>query len=422
MKKGVSRMTQYVVIGNGVAAVGCIEGIRKEDAAGKIIVISKEPHPVYCRPLISYYLEGKTNLERMAYRDKNFYERMECEVLYGKKAVQIDPSTKQIALNDDTVIPYDKLCIATGSSPFVPPFTGLESVEQKHSFMTIDDMLELEASINENSDVLIVGAGLIGLKCAEGLKDRVSSITICDLADRVLSSILDADCAAIMQKHLEQNGINFMLNDSAISFDKNTAFMKSGKTVRFDVLVLAVGARANTSLIKGIGGEVNRGILISNKMETSIPDIYAAGDCTEGEDISFHDKRVLAILPNAYMQGNCAGINMAGGSSVFDKGIPMNSIGFFGLHAMTAGSYYTAEQGCELYEEKSEGTLKRLFTSGDYLTGFILIGATERAGIYTSLIRERIPLSSIDFEMLKKTATSTAFSVEKRKQFFGGVV
>ena len=415
-------MAQYVVIGNGVAAVGCIEGIRKEDAAGKIIVISEEPHPVYCRPLISYYLEGKTNLEKMAYRDKNFYERMECEVLYGKKAVQIDPSTKQIALNDDTVIPYDKLCIATGSSPFVPPFTGLESVEQKHSFMTIDDMLELEASINENSDVLIVGAGLIGLKCAEGLKDRVSSITICDLADRVLSSILDADCAAIMQKHLEQNGINFMLNDSAISFDKNTAFMKSGKTVRFDVLVLAVGVRANTSLIKGIGGEVNRGILISNKMETSIPDIYAAGDCTEGEDISFHDKRVLAILPNAYMQGNCAGINMAGGSSVFDKGIPMNSIGFFGLHAMTAGSYYTAEQGCELHEEKSEGTLKRLFTSGDYLTGFILIGATERAGIYTSLIRERIPLSSIDFEMLKKTATSTAFSVEKRKQFFGGVV
>ena len=415
-------MAQYVVIGNGVAAVGCIEGIRKEDAAGKIIVISEEPHPVYCRPLISYYLEGKTNLEKMAYRDKNFYERMECEVLYGKKAVQIDPSTKQIALNDDTVIPYDKLCIATGSSPFVPPFTGLESVEQKHSFMTIDDMLEMEASINENSDVLIVGAGLIGLKCAEGLKDRVSSITICDLADRVLSSILDADCAAIMQKHLEQNGINFMLNDSAISFDKNTAFMKSGKTVRFDVLVLAVGVRANTSLIKGIGGEVNRGILISNKMETSIPDIYAAGDCTEGEDISFHDKRVLAILPNAYMQGNCAGINMAGGSSVFDKGIPMNSIGFFGLHAMTAGSYYTAEQGCELYEEKSEGTLKRLFTRGDYLTGFILIGATERAGIYTSLIRERIPLSSIDFEMLKKTATSTAFSVEKRKQFFGGVV
>ena len=415
-------MAQYVVIGNGVAAVGCIEGIRKEDTTGKIIVISEEPHPVYCRPLISYYLEGKTNLEKMAYRDKNFYERMGCEVLYEKKAVQIDPSTKQIALNDNTVISYDKLCIATGSSPFIPPFTGLESVEQKHSFMTMDDMLELEASINENSNVLIVGAGLIGLKCAEGLKERVASITVCDLADRVLSSILDTECAAMMQKHLEENGIQFLLGDSVVSFEKNQAVMKSGKTVTFDVLVLAVGVRANTSLIKDIGGEINRGILVNTKMETSIPDIYAVGDCTEGEDISFHGKRVLAILPNAYMQGNCAGINMAGGSSVFDKAIPMNSIGFFGLHAMTAGSYYAAEQGGELYEEKTENTLKRLFTKDGYLTGFILIGATDRAGIYTSLIRERIPLSSIDFDRLKKTATSTAFSVEKRKQFFGGVV
>ena len=415
-------MSQYVVIGNGVAAVGCIEGIRKEDTTGKIIVISEEPHPVYCRPLISYYLEGKTNLEKMAYRNKNFYERMGCEVLYGKKAAQIDPSTKQIALNDNTVISYDKLCISTGSSPFVPPFTGLESVEQKHSFMTMDDMLELKASINENSNVLIVGAGLIGLKCAEGLKERVASITVCDLADRILSSILDTECAAMMQKHLEENGIQFLLGDSVVSFEKNQAVMKSGKTVTFDVLVLAVGVRANTSLMKEIGGKVNRGILINTKMETSIPDIYAAGDCTEGEDSSFHGKRVLAILPNAYMQGNCAGINMAGGSSVFDKAIPMNSIGFFGLHAMTAGSYYAAEQGGELYEEKTENTLKRLFTKDGYLTGFILIGATDRAGIYTSLIRERIPLSSIDFDRLKKTATSTAFSVEKRKQFFGGVV
>lgn len=422
MKKGVNSMAQYVIIGNGVAAIGCIEGIRKEDTQNKIIVISEEPHPVYCRPLISYYLEGKTDLEKMAYRNPNFYDEMNCEVLYGRKAVRIDNTTKQITLNDETIIPYDKLCIATGSSPFIPPFAGLETVEHKYSFMTLDNMLELESAIDKDSKVLIIGAGLIGLKCAEGLKERVASITVCDLADRILSSILDTECAFMMQKHLEQNGINFLLGDSVASFEKNTAIMNSGKTVHFDVLVLAVGVRANTSLIKDISGEVNRGILVNTKMETSIPDVYAAGDCTEGEDISFQGKRVLAILPNAYMQGNCAGVNMAGNSAVFDKAIPMNSIGFFGLHAMTAGSYYTAEQGGELYEEKTEHTLKRLFTKDDYLTGFILIGATDRAGIYTSLIRDRIPLSSINFERLKKTATSTAFSAEKRKQFFGGVV
>ena len=417
-------MAQYVIIGNSVAAIGCIEGIRKEDTQNKIVVISEETHPVYCRPLISYYLEGKTNLEKMAYRNPNFYEEMNCEVLYGRKAVKIDNTTKQITLDDKTIIPYNKLCIATGSSPFVPPFAGLETVEHKYSFMTLDNMLELESAISTDSKVLIVGAGLIGLKCAEGLKDRVLSITVCDLADRVLSSILDSDCASMMQKHLESNGIQFMLGDSAVSFDKNTALMKSGKIVNFDILVLAVGVRANTSLLSEISGKVNRGILINNKMEASIPDIYAAGDCTEGDDISYNGKRVLAILPNAYMQGNCAGINMAGGTAVFDRAIPMNSIGFFGLHTMTAGSYYTADEGGELYEEKTENTLKRLFTRNGYLTGFILIGnsVTSRAGIYTSLIREHIPLNSINFETLKKSACTTAFSQEKRKHIFGGVV
>ena len=417
-------MAQYVIIGNSVAAIGCIEGIRKEDTQNKIVVISEETHPVYCRPLISYYLEGKTNLEKMAYRNPNFYEEMNCEVLYGRKAVKIDNTTKQITLDDKTIIPYNKLCIATGSSPFVPPFAGLETVEHKYSFMTLDNMLELESAISTDSKVLIVGAGLIGLKCAEGLKDRVLSITVCDLADRVLSSILDSDCASMMQKHLESNGIQFMLGDSAVSFDKNTALMKSGKIVNFDILVLAVGVRANTSLLSEISGKVNRGILINNKMEASIPDIYAAGDCTEGDDISYNGKRVLAILPNAYMQGNCAGINMAGGTAVFDRAIPMNSIGFFGLHTMTAGSYYTADEGGKLYEEKTENTLKRLFTRDGYLTGFILIGnsVTSRAGIYTSLIREHIPLNSINFETLKKSACTTAFSQEKRKNIFGGVV
>ncbi len=415
-------MKQYVIIGNGVAAAGCIEGIRTIDSEGKIIVVSEEKHPVYCRPLISYYLEGKTDLEKMNYRSSDYYEKMGCDVIYGKKAVKINKNEKEIVLDDNSVISYDSLCVAAGSSPFIPAFAGLESVEKKFSFMTIDDTLALEAAMDKNSRVLIIGAGLIGLKCAEGIKNRVAEITVCDLADRVLSSILDSECAAMMQKNLEENGISFMLGDSAERFEKNTAFMKSGKTVEFDVLVLAVGVRANTSLVKDAGGEVNRGILINDRMETTVPDIYSAGDCTEGNDISLGGNRVLAILPNAYMQGKCAGINMSGGDAVFDNAIPMNSIGFFGLHAMTAGSYFTEKDGGEMYEEKSEGKLKRMFTRDGLLTGYIMIGNTARAGIYTSLIREKTPLSSIDFDLLKKDATFTAFSHESRINKFGGAV
>ena len=415
-------MAEYIIIGNGVAAASCIEGIRSLDKDSRITVVSEENYPVYCRPLISYYLEGKTDLERMKYRSDDYYDQMGCDVLYGKKAVKIDTEKNSILLDDGTILPYTSACIAAGSSPFVPPFSGLDTVEKKYAFMTIDDTLALESAITKDSRVLIVGAGLSGLKCAEGLKDRVAEITVCDLANRVLSSILDDECASIMQKHLEANGIQFMLGDSVKAFDKNTASMQSGKTVDFDVLVLAVGVRPNTSLVSDAGGKVDRGILINNRMETSIPDIYAAGDCTEGNDISCDKHRILAILPNANMQGRCAGINMAGDDAVFDKAIPMNSIGFFGLHAMTAGSYYSEDEGGELYEEKSDGKLKRLFTRDGYLTGFILIGDTQRAGIYTSLIREEIPLSTINFDILKKNATSAAFSSEKREKMFGGVV
>lgn len=411
-----------MIIGNGVAAIGCIEGIRSTDPEGKITVVSGETRAVYCRPLISYYLQGKTDLERMKYREDGYYEKMGCEVLYGKKAVKLDNAAQTVTLDDGAVLPYDSVCVAAGSAPFVPPFAGLEGVEKKYSFMTVDDTLALEEAVDENSRVLIIGAGLIGLKCAEGLKARVASITVCDLADRVLSSILDTECAGVMQKHLEDNGITFMLGDSAASFEGNTALMKSGKTVEFDVLVLAVGVRANTSLVKDIGGEVNRGILIDEKMRTSIPNVYAAGDCSEGDDITFGKKRVLAILPNAYMQGRCAGINMAGGDEVYNKGMPMNSIGFFGLHAMTAGSYYGEAEGGQMYEERGEGTLKRLFTKDGLLTGFILIGSTDRAGIYTSLIREKTPLDTINFELLKKVTTFAAFSGETRRKKFGGAV
>lgn len=415
-------MKQYVIIGNGVAAAGCIEGIRSIDHDGKITVVSEETHPVYCRPLISYYLEGKTDLERMKYRSNDYYNEMGCDVLYGKKAVQIAPDAKTVTLNDETLLSYDTLCVAAGSSPFIPPVPGLDSVEKKFSFLTLDDTLALESAITKDSRVLIIGAGLIGLKCAEGLKNRVADIVVCDLAGRVLSSILDDECASMMQTHLEKNGIRFLLGDSAERFEHNTAVMKSGKTVPFDVLVLAVGVRANTSLVSSTGGEVNRGILVNSRMETTLPDIYSAGDCTEGEDISCGEKRVLAILPNAYMQGRCAGVNMAGGDTVFDNAIPMNSIGFFGLHAMTAGSYFGKEDGGELYEEKSEGKLKRLFTKNGFLTGFILIGDTDRAGIYTSLIREKTPLDTINFDLLKKIATSAAFSSETRRKKFGGIV
>lgn len=410
-------MKEYLIIGNGTAAVGCVEGIRSVDQTGGITIVSEENRPVYSRPLISYYLEGKTDLERMKYRGDSFYEDNGCRVIYGRRAISLDPEKRCAILEGDAPLPYDALCVATGSRPFVPPFEGLETVQNKFSFMTLDDALSLEQALDKKARVLIVGAGLIGLKCAEGIYERVGSITVCDLADRVLSSILDAPCAASVQTHLEEKGITFLLGDTVLRFEENRAHMKSGNTVEFDLLVLAVGVRANTELVKEAKGAVNRGITVNGRMETSLPGVWAAGDCAEGFDASLGENRVLAILPNAYMQGFTAGVNMAGGSLLFDTGIPMNSIGFFGLHMMTAGAYTG-----EMIEETSECGLKRFFIKDGLLKGFILMGETERAGIYTSLIREKTPLDTVDFELTKKIASSLIFSDEKRRKMFGGVV
>ena len=145
--------------------------------------------------------------------------------------------------------------------------------------------------------------------------------------------------------------------------------------------------------------------------------MYAAGDCSESLDASSESMKIMALMPNAYMQGHTAGVNMGGGNRKLNNMIPMNSIGFFGLHAMTAGSCFG-----EYIEENNEGYVKRFYINNGYLTGFMLVGKTERAGIYTSLIREKTPISEINFDMLKKVATSAAFSTEIRKKKFGGVI
>ena len=411
-------MNPFVIIGNGAAAAHCVEGIRSVDKNTPVTVISAEKHPVYCRPLISYFLEGKADPVRMNYRPDDFYDQNNCTVLYGRTAAAVDPVNKTVTLDDGVSLPYAALCVAAGSSPFIPPAEGLDSVEQKFCFLTLDDAVALKRAADKESRVLIVGAGLIGLKCAEGLRPLVKEITVCDLADRVLSSILDHDCAARMQAQMERQGIRFLLSDTAVRYENNTALMKSGKRIDFDLLVLAVGVRANTSLVKSCGGETDRGILVSERMETSLPDVYAAGDCAQGMDASLGQSRVLAILPNAALQGRCAGINMAGGNAVFDNAIPMNAIGFFGLHALSAG----CDRGGEVYEENDERHLKRMYVKDGRLTGFMLIGDTARAGIYTSLIREKTPLDTLDFERLKQTPTTAAFPADERRQKFGGEV
>lgn len=410
---------KYVIIGNSAAGIGAVQGIREYDKDGQIVLISDEKYHTYSRPLISYWLKGAVTEENMKYRPESFYDDNNVDTLFDTKVVSVDSGAKKITFENGNSIDYDKLLIATGSKPFVPPMDGLENVEHKFSFMKLDDVKAIKEIVKTGSKVLIVGAGLIGLKAAEALEHYGAQMTVIDLADRILPSILDNEASDIMKAHIESKGVRFMLSTSVKHFEAHSAELTNGENVDFDFVILAVGVRPNTELAEAAGGVVNRGIETDDTQAVKgVKNIYAAGDCTKSYDISADTERILAILPNAFIQGNIAGKNMAGTEAHYLNAFPMNAIGFFGLHIITAGSY-----DGDAYVECDGVNYKKLVTKDNMLKGFILMGKKiERAGIYTSMIREHIALDEVDFEALKKNPMLMAFSRERRNEKLAGGV
>ena len=408
---------RYVIIGGSAAAIGCIEGVRSVDKTGEIILITGETEWNYSRPLISYLLEGKTTRDKMWCRPDSFFTRNGVTVKAGVLATTLDAGDRTVRLSTGERLAYDRLLAATGSRPFVPPIPGLETVERSFCFQTLSDVSALAEALRPESRVLILGAGLTGVKCAEGIRGLCAQIAIADLAPRVLPAVLDDTAAAMVQARMEEKGVRFYLNDSAAAFRGNTARLQSGTELEFDVLVTAVGVRPNTQLVADAGGAVDRGILVDGRCATTLPDVYAAGDCAQGYDAVSGEKRMLPLWPNAVLQGETAGINMAGGRADYTQGIALNASGVFGLHMVTAGSY----EG-ESFTVQRDGSYKRLVTADGVLKGVIMVGDVSRAGIYTDLIRKKKPLSEIDFDLIRESPQLMAFSQKDRRVQLGGEV
>ena len=387
------------------------------DKTGEIILITRETEWNYSRPLISYLLEGKTTRDKMWCRPDSFFTRNGVTVKAGVLATALDAGDRTVRLSTGERLAYDRLLAATGSRPFVPPIPGLETVERTFCFQTLSDASALAEALRPESRVLILGAGLTGVKCAEGIRGLCAQIAIADLAPRVLPAVLDDTAAAMVQARMEEKGVRFYLNDSAAAFRGNTARLQSGTELEFDVLVTAVGVRPNTQLVADAGGAVDRGILVDGRCATTLPDVYAAGDCAQGYDAVSGEKRMLPLWPNAVLQGETAGINMAGGRADYTQGIALHASGVFGLHMITAGSY----EG-ESFTVQRDGSYNRLVTADGVLKGVIMVGDVSRAGIYTDLIRKKKPLSEIDFDLIRESPQLMAFSQKDRRVQLGGEV
>lgn len=417
----------FVIIGNSTAAVGAIEGIRKYDAATPITVVSDEPYHTYSRPLISYYLGGKVTEENMAYRPKDFYRKNNVNAILGVKAKSVDFKEKSVLLENGEKLEYSKLLLATGGKPFIPPMGGLGK-KGIFNFIKMDDVKALEKVAVRGSKAVVVGASFSGLKAVEALIRHGVNVTVVDIMSRIMPRVLDVTAAGIAVKTLESHNVRVLLNNTVetiLGDDKATGvLLKDGSRIFCDFVILAIGVRCNTDLVKDTGIKINRGIVVDDRMQTSIPEVYAAGDVAEGYNFIEEKMMEIAIIPNAYYQGETAGANMAGGSKTYNEGFIMNSMPLMDLPIISAGVSEDRE-GMEIITKyiPEKDTYKKFYISGNRLAGYLLINEVDRAGIYTDMVRNksditafRSSLGAEDFGFIKLPK-----DVRKEKMLKGGI-
>ncbi len=419
---------RYVLVGNSAAAVGAIEGIRSLDKEGQITVISEEPYPAYSRPLISYYLEGRVDESRMGYRAPGFYDRHKVELKLGVRAVRLSCSSQRVLLDNGEELEYERLLLATGSRPVLPPVKGLDK-QGVFFFNRWEDVKAIRTVAGPGLRAVVLGAGLTGLKAAEALTKLGLRVTVVEVADTILGSILDEEGACIVRKHLEEAGVHLLTGikvtevyggrstvpaDVYALKDKYRKYLNreqqvesvglsNGFSLPADMVVVAAGVDPNLDLVAGTDVRWNHGILVNEYLETTVSDVYAAGDVAEGLDLLSGESRVIATLPNAYKQGETAGKNMAGARVPYPGGLAMNSVSFFGLPIATAGWSNIQKEGIKTVSQAdvSRKSYRSLSILGDRLVGFIAVGDVERVGILTALVRSGASIEGHEERLLK---------------------
>ena len=392
---------KYLIIGASAAGLATAESIRKTDKSGEITILTKEAYLPYSRPSISYYLKGKVEEKNMFLRKASYYKENKINIITDTNVTKIDRENKIVKAGRKEFA-YDKLCLATGSKPFIPPMKNVEGCKNALTFLDLAATKAVKKAAKADTRAVVIGAGLIGMKAAEGLSKICASVDVVELAPRVLPSILDEKSAKSVKAHLEANGIKFHLENTVAEAKTKNGFitevvLKNGKVLPCDLLILAVGVRPETALAEKAGLEVNRGIITDPEtMQTSDENIYAAGDCTVSVDMLDGSKKIIALWPNAVQQGTVAGSQMAGGSLTTGGTYSVNAIDFYGLRICTCGLINAKG---EQYSDKIKtdgNSYKRLVFEGSRLVGFVLINSSVNAGIYTKLISEGTDISTLE--------------------------
>ncbi len=391
----------HVIIGAGPAGVIAAETLRKRDPSAEITLVGDEPEPPYSRMAIPYYLIDRIKEDGTYLRKSpGYFDTLQVAVVQDR-AQDVRPEERSLKLGSGESLGYDRLLVATGSRPVQPPIPGMD-LDRVHSCWTLEDARQIMAHAQGGSDVVLMGAGFIGSIILEALASRGVKLTVVEMEDRMVPRMMNESSGGLLKRWCEHRGVRVLTSArvSAIERGANGAALRvaleGGEAIPADLVISATGVKPNTELLEGSGVKTDHGVLVNQLLQTSDPNIFAAGDVAQGKDFSTGEYSVQAIQPTASEHGRIAAANMlVEGSIVHQGSINMNILDTMGLISTSFGMWQGVDGGesAELSDPERYRYLNLQFRD-DVLVGANSLGLTQHVGVVRGLIQTQLHLGS----------------------------
>lgn len=385
-------MTRYCIIGNGIAANAAAEQIRTRDTDGAITMFTREDHFFYYTPALPDYLAGERDAGAITIHDEAWYRKQDIRLVRACTIESIDPGAHRLTDANGGTWDYDTLLLATGGHSFVPPIAGADS-PGVFTLRSLDDADRIRTAASGARSMVLIGGGLLGLEAGNGLRRAGLQVTVVEFFPRLLPRQMDTAGAALLQKTMEAMGFSFRLGaktKAIVPRDSDLCVtLESGEELPADLVLVSAGVRPETGLARGLGLEIDKGVKVTNSMETALPGVYAAGDLIE------HHGRYYGIWPAAAAQGTVAGAGMAGDRQSYSGTVPANTLKVVGID-LTAAGEIDAEGTRESIVAQDPDTpfYRKLVIENDTIVGTILYGDIRGSSEILSAIEKKTDISA----------------------------
>jgi nitrite reductase (NADH) large subunit len=366
------KMKRYLIVGNGVAGARAAIKIRETDPKGEIHIFTEEAYPFYYRVRFPEYVAGEVTIQNLTIHTKEFYQSKGISIHLEEPIPEGHPEKKEIVNQKGKAYPYDLLLLATGGTAFVPPIKGVDK-KGVFTLRTMKDAIEMKEFAGGVKQAILIGGGLVGLETGGALIRRGIKVAVIEYNPRILPRQMDPEGAQILQAKMEGMGFSFFLNgqsDEVIGKEKVEGVrLKDGRVVEGQMVIVSAGVRPNLQLAKAMGLEIKNGISVNDRLETNKEGVFAAGDAAE------HRGRCYGIWPAAQRQGEVAGVNMAGGSELYEGTVVSNTLKVVGIDLTSAGEIDAeGKLDCVVRSDREKCLYCKVSFKEDKMVGCILLG------------------------------------------------